>query len=219
MNLFSKIDKHFHNQYLTTFWHDKNKILTKAVKILIETIILDDKDLSENERKYNIHINKYEENIGKIYVKKILEWGGGYGGLCHELNKRKSFETYIIIDLPVMCYIQYYYLKNMVKDKEINLITIENMVIKDGCVNLISLPFITKIDTDYLKSDMFISTWGLSESGMESFKFVNNHNFLKSKKILLAFNYRQNEDFPFTKIKVKHSIDVPIDTNNKYVFK
>src|SRR3989344_1434559 len=55
--------------------------------------------------------------LGKNIPKKIIEIGGGYGGLCKILSSVYDFEEYILVDLPPVIELCKKYLSNF---KELN---------------------------------------------------------------------------------------------------
>ncbi len=61
------------------------------------------------------HLALWEDVTGKRieYLKRIVEFGGGYGAMCN-IIRRLGFEgEYVIYDLPELSLIQRYYLSNL----------------------------------------------------------------------------------------------------------
>jgi putative sugar O-methyltransferase len=50
--------------------------------------------------------------IGDAPISRVVEVGGGYGGLCKTLSVVCDFDEYILVDLPEAVAVQEKYLKN-----------------------------------------------------------------------------------------------------------
>ncbi len=99
-------------------------------------------------------------------IKTIIEWGGGYGNLAKIFGRlAEENKTYIIIDLPLMCCIQWIYLTTILGENKVNLIQNSDEKIAVGKINLLPVCFIDKYE---LKGDLFVSTWALTESSKYS---------------------------------------------------
>lgn len=147
---------------------------------------------SHNTIHHLYHILKFI-NITKCNfenINRIIEWGGGYGNMA-KIFKRltNNILTYIIIDIPLFSCIQWLYLTSIFGKKEINLIKDSNDKIHNGKINIVPLCFMEELE---LNGDIFISTWGLSESSPYSQDYVINHKFFNSKHILLAYQENKN---------------------------
>ena len=100
-----------------------------------------------------------------IEIKKIVEVGGGYGGLCKTLSVLCEFEKYIQVDLPEAIKVQEKYLKFF-----------PEVFSKLEFVPCNELKNIENVD-------LFISNYALSELNIES-KIVYYENFIKNSKIV-----------------------------------
>lgn len=118
----------------------------------------------------------------------VTEWGGGFGGLARIFNKiegslGKTF-TYNIIDLPIMCCVQWLYLSSIFKEERINLIVGKESKCENGKINIIpnglAFEFVNK-----LRCDLFISAWALSESSLYAQEFVANNGFFNARHGLI----------------------------------
>lgn len=217
MKLFHKLNIPFDKTYLLPYWQKKTNQLNEAIEILFQTIVLGDTfNLFANKKKYFTHIKKYCANFDGLKKSKIaIEWGGGLGVMAHIItNKFKNIEKYIIIDTPVMVYLQILYFKiNKIK---FNILTNDFLSIKDG-INLVALPFIDHIE---LYPDMFISTWGVSESGKKSLLFCSLRRYFDCKYLLIAHSKYDQKDFPYSSLcGIVDCQRVSIDDNNGYIFR
>ncbi len=167
------------------------------------------------------HFKKYQEMTGINFSTiggSVIEWGGGYGNAC-ELFKQFYNDkcTYVIIDIPIMSYLQYFYLKKM---WDVNMITETNVHISRYKINLVPLPFLDKVR---LKCKLFLSTWAISESGKKSIEFVLNNNLFNAEHLLLGYETTRENQFPYQKEfieKIKKETDkiLNIDIISPYQF-
>jgi putative sugar O-methyltransferase len=146
------------------------------------------------------YIFNFREKINKINT--IFEFGGGYGNLCHLINKILKPKTYIIYDLPEVCLLQYYYLRML--GYEVN---ISQKSVKKKFINLIynkDLIQINFLKKKELSKSLFISNWALSESPISlRSKFLGIIN--KTKLVFLAFQekFRNIDNLNYFKNKIK----------------
>lgn len=129
-------------------------------------------------------LNKTDCNFDKIST--IVEWGGGYGNMIKLLGRLNALsnKTYIIIDTPLFSCIQWLYLSTILGSDCINVLTNEKKDIESGKINLVTLGLLKDID---ICADLFISTWGLSESSKYSQDFVVSNKWFNSKHLLLSY--------------------------------
>ena len=217
MKFFEEINKKYNYDYLTPFWLHRSLILEKSLEILHETVIVGDTfSMVGSKKKYFNHIKNYNMLChGFSKSQSILEWGGGLGIMANIiLKKYKHIMTYVIIDIPIMIYIQsrYFTLKKL----PVHVVTENCKYIKPG-INLVSLPFIEDIN---FEPDMFLSTWAISESGKKSLQYASEHRLFDCKHLLIAHNKHELADFPDSPLYgVTDCLKVAIDENNEYIFR
>jgi hypothetical protein len=119
----------------------------------------------------------------------IVEWGGGYGGMARIIRRSNKSITYILIDLPELCALQYVYLASLEGHEEVNLVLPGTSVAR-GKVNIVPVGGLFT-DRAAIHGDAFISTWALSESSKELQKLVVDRRFFGASGVLLA--YREDE--------------------------
>lgn len=118
-------------------------------------------------------------------IDTVIEWGGGYGNMAKIFKRLKPIPfTYVIVDIPLFSCIQWMYLSTILGKESINLLQNPEDTIHAGKINLLPICF---IDRYKISADLFMSTWGLSESSKYSQDYVVNHNWFNSKHILLAY--------------------------------
>ena len=76
-------------------------------------------------------------------INTVVEWGGGYGNLMRILKKfEEKKHTYIMIDTPLFCALQWLYLSSIFGEKEVNLILSPKDKIKENKINIVSISFL-----------------------------------------------------------------------------
>ena len=115
-----------------------------------------------------IYANTYFEIkklLNKNTPKKIVEIGGGYGGLCKILSSVYNFQEYILVDLPEVIELCKKYLSNF---KQLN--------------GKIKFVYVSEIDNvDFSNTDLVIADSSLAECNIET-------QILYTKKILKKRN-------------------------------
>ena len=136
-------------------------------------------------------------------VSKVVEVGGGYGGLCRVLSKVCEFDEYILIDLPEVSALQRKYLDQFPDLKD-----------KVKCIPTTDLAEITDVD-------LFISNYALSECDLESqmayFQCIVQH----AKYAYIIYNLVNFNDFHYNdfidKIKEYFTFDTGRDYENTVI--
>lgn len=121
----------------------------------------------------------------------ICEWGGGYGNMARIFRRLKPEPcTYIILDTPLFSCLQWLYLSTILGKESVNLLQSPEDTIAAEKVNLVPISF---LDSHSISGDLFISTWGLSESSKYSQDYVTTRQWFNSKHILLAYQDSSND--------------------------
>ena len=136
-------------------------------------------------------------------ISKVVEVGGGYGGLCRVLSKVCEFDEYILIDLPEVSALQRKYLDQFPDLKD-----------KVKCIPTTELAEITDVD-------LFISNYALSECDLQSqmayFQCIVQH----AKYAYIIYNLVNFNDFHYNdfidKIKEYFTFDVGRDYENTVI--
>lgn len=117
----------------------------------------------------------------------IVEWGGGYGNMAKIFRRLNPSSTYVILDLPIMTYLQSIYLQSILGKDDV---LVNPKIIGRGKINLFStanFKMLAKQLTDDLQKKTFISMWALSESDLESVSFVKKTNYFGADYIFLGY--------------------------------
>lgn len=172
----------------------EEKISKKTLKEILEEdyvgepLLLNSSYLTSHTVIHHLyHLVKFID-VTKIKLENIntiVEWGGGYGSLIRILKKINSKKTtYIIVDTSFFSCLQWLYLTTIFGEKEVNLLLSPKDKIKKDKINLLPLPF---LKNHKINTDLFISTWALSESSKYSQDFVLKSNWFGAKHLLLAY--------------------------------
>ena len=133
------------------------------------------------------------------HVSSITEWGGGFGGLARIFNKLefllKTTFTYNIIDLPIICCLQWLYLSSILGEDKTNLVIDKKQRCEVGKINIIPNGLVEKLGPA-LDCDIFVSAWALSESSAYAQKYVSDNNFFNAKHGLII-HQKSSERHPY----------------------
>jgi len=167
------------------------------------------------------HLAKLGEELGLDInnINSYTELGGGYGNMAKIAKRINPDATYTIIDIPIFIFIQYVYLSTLLGK--------DSVVIFDGTkgiiphkVNLIPLDeeLIKKFIDLKQTSDIFISTWALSESNQVTQSLVRDNNYFNAKYLLLAYQ-QANSSFQFSQdvVKVSEIYNIKYNSVTEYM--
>ena len=136
-------------------------------------------------------------------IGRVVEVGGGYGGLCRVLSKVCEFDEYVMIDLPEVSALQRKYIDQFpdIKDKVKCIPTTDLAEIKDV--------------------DLFISNYALSECDLKSQMAYYDMIVTNSKYVYLIYNLVNFNDFHYNdfidKIKEQFTFDTGRDYENTVI--
>jgi len=126
-------------------------------------------------------------------INSVVEWDGGYGNMAKIFQRLKTRpSTYVIIDTPLFSCIQWLYLATVLGSEKVNLCQKPEDRVAPRKINILPVCFVDSLD---ISSDLFVSTWALSESSSFSQDYVVQRNWFDATHILLAYQ-QSNIDFP-----------------------
>jgi hypothetical protein len=125
-------------------------------------------------------------------LSNVVEWGGGYGNMAKIFRRLNKSATYTIIDTPLFSCLQWLYLATVNGTESVNILMNNSNEVVSGKINCMPLCFLPKIA---LSGELFISTWGLSESSRYSQDYVAMRKWFGAKHLLLAYQ-RSNDKLP-----------------------
>lgn len=140
-----------------------------------------DKYISPSTLRYIKNVLDLNILCGGNEIKKIVEVGGGYGGLCKTVSAFYNFDEYNIVDLLEVTRLQEKYLNNF-KDTSFK-------------IKFISCDKLEEIE----EVDLFISNYAISELNIET--QINYYKkFIKNSKIVyITYNFIINSDENYNK--------------------
>jgi hypothetical protein len=185
-------------------------------------IIVNLKYLTSNNTIHQAyHLSSYSLLTGFniINSNKIVEWGGGYGCMARLIRKVNQFCTYIIIDLPELCILQYIYLISIFGESEVNILNGKSDIIENK-INIIPSDYFIQLKPNF-KTTAFISNWAITESSKEYQDFVLDSDFFSAEKILISCVNDKNNHIILNSTKLNFKtiqIDI-LSKNNFYIVK
>lgn len=172
------------------------KFLKQTLKedIVGSPLIMNRKYLTSHNRINMLYHLARFENSTSVKISRfrtITEWGSGFGGMVAVIKRFINKPvTYICIDTPLIVCLQWLYLGSIFGLKSVKLITNPKDKIEKNKINLIPVSLASKFK---YRSDLFISTWALSESSKSSHNLVRDKKWFGAKHLLIG--YQRNCDF------------------------
>jgi hypothetical protein len=164
---------------------------------------------SGNKINHVYHLSVLENELKielKKKIKKVFEFGGGYGCMARIFSKIDKNVKYTCFDTVYVNLLQYYYLSH------------NNLDV--GFVKKRQFFLNSKFRNTKEKNDLFIANWSLSETPIQ---FRNKFYFkiINSKYILICFqekfeNINNLKYFNNLKKKLKNKFDIKIIKNKFY---
>jgi len=136
--------------------------------------------------------------LGESPISRVVEVGGGYGGLCKTLSVVCDFDEYILIDLPEAVAVQEKYLKNF-----------PELYAKCKFVSCDNVKKIKNID-------LFISNYALSECDYDTQLNYYDKLVANSKFAYIIYNLVNFNDFYYNKFTEKVSKTFEFTTSKDY---
>jgi putative sugar O-methyltransferase len=110
-------------------------------------------------------------------LETIVEFGAGYGNLARIFKKVLPDTTLVLIDLPEMLALQYFFLTSTLADVRVIMHTTPPAEYEKGAIHLVP-PY--DIEDMQCRADLFISTFALSESSAQIQELVISKNFFNA---------------------------------------
>lgn len=133
---------------------------------------------------YHMYRFQKDSSVKLASIKSVVEWGGGYGNMAKLWKRTNPDVTYTIVDSALFTSIQWLYLSSVLGPGSVNLLDRAESKIVKGKINLIPLAL---LDKTTLEADLFVSTWGLSESSEAAQDYVINKKWFGASHFLLGF--------------------------------
>jgi putative sugar O-methyltransferase len=113
----------------------------------------------------------------------IVEFGAGYGNLSRVYNSFFPDSTYIIIDLPEVLALQYFFLKETLPNKNIIFHTDVPKAYYKDCIHLIPVNYLKDVE---FATDLFVSTFALSEASDMAQDIIHHKKFFDAKLVYIV---------------------------------
>jgi hypothetical protein len=143
--------------------------------------------LTSHTRVHHLHtLARYEQSCGRGLrdAPVVLEWGAGFGGMARVLRRLAvPGQTLILVDLPIMCALQWMYLGVTLGPDAVHLVGRAGDGIAAGRVNIVPHGMLGEID---LAPDAFLSTWALGESEVAAHRFCHERGWLDAPRLVIA---------------------------------
>ncbi len=159
-----KVGEKIYNEYYEKFI--ENDIIGNPKKYFY-----DNKEISPTTLRYIKNTFDLSSICEQEKICKIVEVGGGYGGLCKTLSVLCNFNQYISVDLPETIEVQKKYLKNFFE--------LYSKIKFISCNQL----------NDIFDVDIFISNYCLSELDLNSQLNYYNKVIKNSKIVYITYNF------------------------------
>ena len=196
-------------------WHVYRKLIKEdAIGNPIRYFLYQNSSGNRINHVYHLSVLSKEFNINLYKIKKVFEFGGGYGCMARIFSKLNKQIKYLCFDTHYVNLLQYYYLKHNNLDVGFS---------KKNKYTLISkIPSLRKIDNKFQTNSksLFIANWSLSETPI---KFRENfiETIKKNEYILICFQEKfENIDnlkyFNKLKFKLSNSHRIKILKNKFY---
>lgn len=115
--------------------------------------------------------------------KTIVEFGGGYGNLARIYSNCFPECTYLIIDLPELLALQYYFLKETMPHKKIIMHTHRAGSYESNAIHLIPVQYLHDMNCT---CDLFISTFAITEASDISQDIIINKKFFNAPMVYIT---------------------------------
>ena len=140
------------------------------------------------------HLERFGAATGRDWrtLSSIVELGGGYGSLARLIRRQaRQRLTYVILDMPISALLQWLYLSTIFGPEEVELVTSERLP-KPGCISIVPIGLARRVD---LRAELFVSTWGMSESAHAVQRWILDRDWFGAPHLLIAFQHA-SRDFP-----------------------
>jgi len=119
--------------------------------------------VSHNTVHQMYHLGRFlkSTNANMQAIRRIVEWGGGYGNFARLFIRQAPRVSYTIIDTPLLCTLQWLYLSSVFGSEAVKLVTRPNQSVMDSGITIIPVQWFNSFN---LSADLFVSTWAISES-------------------------------------------------------
>ena len=142
---------------------------------------------SHNSVHLLYHIARFVASTGTELsgLRRIVEWGGGYGRLAVLMRRLCGRDVaYAIVDTPLFTAIQWLYLASILGEASVRVARDPHTESVPGVVTLIPVGLVEDITVE---ADLCVSTWALSESSRYAQEHVRQRAWFGARHLLLGY--------------------------------
>ncbi len=138
---------------------------------------------SSNTLGHLFYAAKVLENKKDLPINTIVEFGSGYGNLAHIFKTILPDSTIFLIDLPEVLAIQLLFLKATMPNVPVYFHSEACATYQEKAIHLLPIHLIKQLT---INTDLFISTFALSESTQTIQRLVIKNNFFNAKMVYIT---------------------------------
>jgi hypothetical protein len=144
--------------------------------------------------KHLLHLLLLSTETGMQFsgIRRVIEWGGGYGSLARLFLRFQPDLNYVILDTPVMLAVQWLFLSTILGPHRVVLPGSGDVSMQDGIVRLENADTYQGAEGP---TDLFVSTFALSESPRDQIDRVDAGHWFGAEHLWLAYT-PMNPCFP-----------------------
>lgn len=143
------------------------------------------------------------EALKSTPIHTIVEFGGGYGNLTRIFKLTQPDSTLVIVDLPELLAIQYLFLTSTLPDStKIIMHSSAPETLEPQAIHLIPIYIVDKCT---IKTDLFISTFALSEATSAAQKLIISKNFFDARLSYIVGQLEGWEDLKLAHHSLMHT--------------
>ncbi len=159
-------------------------------------------DCSSNTLGQLYYFMKLLELRKPASLTKVVEVGGGYGCLARVAKLTIPEVTYVIIDLPEFCAIQYLFLSLTLPNTVVRVHLEKPTQLEQGMIHLIPVYFLPELEITEV--DAFISAFGLSETPKNMQQIIMDKNFFNASLCYIIGQANTQQDWLSPQSMINH---------------
>jgi len=130
-----------------------------------------------NSLAYQFYIAKVLEQCKDKKLDMIVEFGGGYGNLIHIFKNIMPDATFVIIDLPELIALQYFFLSSTLPNTQVIVHSTVPSYYAPKAIHLMPCYLLENIN---INADVFISTFALTEAPEVVQQIISDKKFFSA---------------------------------------
>jgi putative sugar O-methyltransferase len=135
-------------------------------------------DCSVNTLGHLFYTGRLLEALKNTSYHTVIELGGGYGNFARLFKQAQPNTTFIIIDLPEMSALQFFFIKTTLPQADVIFHTSCPLQFETNKIHIVPIYFLTEAP---LSADVFVSTFALSECSQILQELICKKEFFNAK--------------------------------------